>query len=76
MATRKDLGKIGMAKKAFTKGPASGALPPYGTPIREAMARGDVQEMRKVADAARKWVKDVQTALEKLEQKIEKLSGY
>lgn len=45
-----------------------GAIPPYGVPIREAIARGDKQEMRKVAAAARRWLKDVQAALDQLEK--------
>lgn len=45
----------------------SGALPPYGVPIREALARGDRQEMQKVAASARKYIKDVQSALDKLD---------
>ena len=50
-------------------------MPPYGDPIREATARGDVREMRAVAASARKWIRDVQSALEKLEARIEKVSG-
>lgn len=45
----------------------SGALPPYGVPIRDAISRGDVQEMRGVAAATRKHLKDVQSALAKLD---------
>ena len=50
----------------------SGAVPPYGPPIREATARGDAAEMRRVASSARKWIKDAQAALDKLEQKLSK----
>jgi hypothetical protein len=56
--------KGGAAKSASI----SGALPPYGVPIREAMARGDKQEMRRVAAAARKWLKNVQAALDQLDK--------
>lgn len=43
-----------------------GPVPPYGIAIREAVARGDAAEMRKVATAARKHLNDVQSALDKL----------
>ncbi|HEX8843378.1 MAG TPA: DUF1843 domain-containing protein [Pyrinomonadaceae bacterium] len=58
-------GPKGGATKATSIG---GAIPPYGVPIREAIARGDKQEMRKVAAAARKWLKDVQAALDRLDK--------
>ena len=56
--------KGGAARRASI----GGAIPPYGVPIREAIARGDKQEMRKVAMAARKWLKDVQAALDQLDK--------
>lgn len=56
--------KGGAAKSASI----SGAMPPYGVPIREAIARGDKQEMRRVAASARKWLKDVQAALDRLDK--------
>ena len=83
MATSKRSTKSG-TKKAAKKGGggggasragAAGAVPPYGPPIREAMARGDAQEMRRVAASARKWIRDAQAALEKLEQRIGKAGG-
>jgi hypothetical protein len=81
MATSKGSTKKGAGKVSSKKGgasaarPASGAVPPYGVPIREAIARGDAAEMRKVATSARKWIKDAQTALEKLEKHIGKSGG-
>lgn len=45
----------------------SGALPPYGVPIREALARGDAREMQGLATATRQYLKNVQTALAKLD---------
>ena len=83
MATSYKSSKKRMAKKASTKKvPArsraaaiGGAVPPYGPPIREALARGDVAEMRRVAASARKWIKDAQAALDKLEQKLAKAGG-
>ena len=51
---------------------ATGAVPPYGDPIRGAIARGDAQEMRSVAANARKWLSDVQSALAQLDAAIKK----
>jgi hypothetical protein len=50
-------------------------VPPYGEAIRQATARGDEAEMRKAAASARKWIKDAQTALEKLEKRLGKTGG-
>ena len=52
---------------------SAGQMIPYGDPIRGAIARGDVQEMRKLAAYTKKWIKDVEGALTKLEQKIKSL---
>ena len=68
------------AKKASTKKsakslaarPDTGPVPPYGDPIRGAIARGDVQEMKNTAASARKWVADVQSALKQLDSAIKK----
>ncbi len=51
-----------------------GPVPPYGPPIREAIARGDVNEMRKLAAVTRRWLRDVKAALARLEKAIDKLS--
>lgn len=51
---------------------ARGAVPPYGPPIKEAIARGNVAEMKKLAASSRKWLKDVQTALAALDKAIGK----
>ena len=59
------------ARAAATGGP----VPPYGVAIKEALARGDVAQMRKVANSARKHLKDVQAALARLEKAIEKEGG-
>ena len=42
----------------------------YGIPIYDAIKRGNVAEMKKLATQARKHVKDVSTALAALEKKI------
>ena len=76
MATSKKGSKKGAAKagkggaSAAAARPTSGAMPPYGEAIRQASARGDQAEMRKTAASARKWIKDAQTALDKLEKKL------
>jgi hypothetical protein len=49
----------------------SGPVPPYGDPIRKAIARGDVQEMRKLAVSTRQWLDDVNAALNELESRLE-----
>lgn len=66
----KSTGKSQPAARGRAAGSASigGAIPPYGVPIREAIARGDKQEMQRVAAAARKWLKDVQAALDQLDK--------
>ena len=81
MATTKGSAKKGAAKKGGSKKararatPTSGAVPPYGEAIRQATARGDVAEMRRAAASARKWIKDAQAALDKLDQKLAKAGG-
>ncbi len=62
-------------KKAQAATTTKGQLPPYGVPIREAMARGDVREMRRVAASARKWVSDTQAALDAMEKALKDLEG-
>ena len=72
MPTRKTSGKKSGAKKSSKKSlkAQSGAVPPYGDPIRQAIARGDAQEMKNVAASARKWMADVQAALDKLDSAL------
>lgn len=62
------------AKKSTKKSlkAESGPLPPYGDPIRKAIARGDATEMKNVAASARKWVSDVQAALDQLDSALKK----
>ena len=72
MPARKASGKKTGAKKSTKKTSAaarveSGPVPPYGDPIRKAIARGDQREMKNVAASARKWMADVQSALDELE---------
>jgi len=63
--------KGGSARSSIKNGP----VPPYGVAIKEALARGDAQEMRRVAASGRKYLKDVQAALKRLEKAIEKEGG-
>ena len=44
--------------------------PLYAVPIYEVIARGDLQEMRKLAAQAKKYVADIQTAIAKLDRKL------
>ncbi|MDX6612875.1 MAG: hypothetical protein QOD75_2061 [Blastocatellia bacterium] len=71
------------AKKSSTKAAAkgkpldlkavsAGRIVLYGIPIRDAIKRGDVSEMRQLAAVARRHVSDVQTALDELEKSIGK----
>lgn len=51
------------------------SIPPYGPAIREAVAKGDVEEMRRVADDAEQHVKEtgnIAAALELLKVEIAK----
>ena len=76
MATSYKGSKKGSGKKAGARAAAtSGAVPPYGEAIRQATARGDEAEMRKAAASARKWIKDAQAALEKLEKRLGQTGG-
>lgn len=73
MPTRKTASTKKVASKKSGKASAAikgGAVPPYGIGIREAVARGDGQEMRKVATSARRYLKDLQAAMDKLEKAL------
>jgi hypothetical protein len=71
MATTK--GKSGTKSK---KAPARiGPVPPYGDPIREAIAGGNLQNMKAVAARARKHLAEVQGALKRLDGAIKKAGG-
>ena len=71
MPARKTSGKKS-TKKSSKKSlkVESGTVPPYGDPIRKAIARGDAQEMKNVAASARKWMSDVQSALDQLDSAL------
>lgn len=57
------------------KPPTMPIRPLYAVPIREAIASGDVNEMKKLSAAARKQIAAVTSALKALDTKITKLSG-
>lgn len=73
-ASKKSSGKKSGSKKGAAKsstGGGSGSIQPlYGVVIRETIARGDTAEMRRLSTAARKHIKDVESALAKLDAKI------
>jgi len=72
MPTRKSATRKSAKKSSTAARSQTGPVPPYGDPIRGAIARGDVQEMKDVAANARKWVSDVQSALKQLDSAIKK----
>ena len=51
------------------------AVPPYGIPIRNAIARGNASEMKSLAARTRKYVADLERALKVLDGKIAKHGG-
>jgi hypothetical protein len=61
------------SKPAAKAGSAkAGPEPPYGPPIRDAIARGNVAEMKSLATRTRKYIADLEKALKVLEGKISK----
>ena len=73
MPARKTTKKASTKKSAkLAARPDTGAVPPYGDPIRKAIARGDAREMKSVAASARKWMADVQAALDQLDSALKK----
>ncbi|HET6980149.1 MAG TPA: DUF1843 domain-containing protein [Pyrinomonadaceae bacterium] len=73
MPARKTTKKASTKRSAKkTARPETGPVPPYGDPIRKAIARGDAREMKSVAASARKWMADVQAALDQLESALKK----
>lgn len=49
-----------------------GSMLEYGDPIRDAVARGDANELRKLAAVARKQIRGVEKVLQVLERNIAK----
>jgi hypothetical protein len=63
------------AKSKKTSAMEGGPMPPYGVPIKEAIAGGNLREMKAVGARARKHVADVERALKALDAAIAKLNG-
>ncbi len=61
--------KKGSAKSAVASA-GRGPIPPYGVPIREAIARGNPREMKALATSARQYLKNVQSALDALDKSL------
>jgi len=72
MPAKKPSKKPSAEKSTKATRSTTGAVPPYGDPIRAAIARGDAAEMKKVAASARKWLSDVQSALAQLDSALKK----
>jgi len=72
MPARKTTKKATKKSTKTAARPDTGAVPPYGDPIRKAIARGDAREMKNVAASARKWMADVQAALDQLDSALRK----
>jgi len=72
MPARKPYKKLALKP---TKASAQVIRPLYALPILEAVARGDVGEMRKLSKEARKQIADVTKALHSMDSAIMKLSG-
>jgi hypothetical protein len=77
MPTRKTSKKPARKSSATAKGKPldlkaikAGRIVLYGIPIRDAIKRGDLAEMKQLAVLARSHVKDVQTALAALEKSL------
>jgi Domain of unknown function (DUF1843) len=80
MPTRKSQSSTGSKAKKSQRASSKnllggGPLPPYGVAIRNAIVRGDQREMRQVATATRKWMREVQAALNAMEKSLSDLEG-
>jgi len=64
--------KAGKSQAASSAKLNAGAIPPYGVPIREAIARGNPAEMKQVSASARKYLTEVQAAVDKLDRAMGK----
>jgi Domain of unknown function (DUF1843) len=60
------------SKKSNKARVETGAVPPYGVAIREAMSRGNASEMKRLASSSRKYLAEVESALEQLESAMKK----
>lgn len=67
--------KKSAAKGKSSKAAASGSLPPYGVPINEAIASGNVREMKAMVAQTRKYIAELERALKVLDGEIAKRNG-
>ena len=74
--TSRKSGKKTTAKKSSRANarPDTGPVPPYGDPIRAAIARGDTRQMKNVAASSRKYLADLEAAVQQLDNAL-KSSG-
>ena len=72
MPARKTTKKAAKKSTKTAARPDTGPVPPYGEAIRKAVARGDAREMKNAAASARKWMADVQAALDQLDSAMKK----
>lgn len=72
MSAKKSTSKAKSTKASAASG---GPLPPYGVPINEAIARGSLREMKAMAARTRKYIAEVERALNALDGAIKKLGG-
>ena len=71
-SARKATKATSKSKGLDLKAVKAGRIVLYGPPIWDAIKRGDLAEMKKLADLARSHVKDVETALSALEKELSK----
>lgn len=73
----KKAAKKGGTKKAAKKIviPGRGPHPLYGRPIDNAIARGDLATMRKLSTQAKSYLKQLQTAMARLDKSIAGKAG-
>ena len=79
MSSKKSTSVGKSSKKASAKKSAAaargGPLPPYGVPIKEAIAGGNLGEMKALATRTRKYIAEIEGALKTLDSKISKYKG-
>lgn len=73
MATKKAVTKKATTKRVIpSKHPKSPSHTLYGKPILEAVKSGNLAQMKQIRTVAQRHVKEIQSALQKLETKINK----
>jgi hypothetical protein len=72
MAAKKSRSPKKGSSASRSRAGVSGAVPPYGPPIRDAISRGNLSEMKALAARTRKYIAEIERALKALEGKIAK----